>query len=191
MKRNDFKENKKRGASEVASSTKLPPVNSKQAVPANFTLNAVSQQDEGLISILHEYFIKNNYLETLESFQKDCCKPMKLNSKNQDEIKKDLLTVWRLLFSCSTKEWEISSFWSLHSSCRCRWGPRTFRPWGLSFTCNFTFTSTVFIPSSARRKVSTMPQSNISLPIWKVEDQRSPNLQSFSSTVPLPTCRSL
>lgn len=93
MKRNDFKENKKRGASEVASSTKLPPVNSKQAVPANFTLNAVSQQDEGLISILHEYFIKNNYLDTLESFQKDCCKPMKLNSKNQDEIKKDLLTV--------------------------------------------------------------------------------------------------
>ncbi len=45
MKKNDFKENKKRGASEVNSSTKLPPVNPKQAVPSNFTLNAVSNQD--------------------------------------------------------------------------------------------------------------------------------------------------
>ena len=53
MKKNDFKENKKRGASEVSSSTKLPPVNPRQAVLANFTLNAVSQQEEGLISILH------------------------------------------------------------------------------------------------------------------------------------------
>jgi hypothetical protein len=31
----------------------------------NFSINASTHQDEGLISVLHEYFIKNNYMETL------------------------------------------------------------------------------------------------------------------------------
>jgi hypothetical protein len=44
MKRNELKENKKRGASETGSSTKLPPVNPKQGIPLNFSLNSLSQQ---------------------------------------------------------------------------------------------------------------------------------------------------
>lgn len=94
MKKTEQKENKKRGASETGSSSKLPPVNSKRTLPQNLSLNSVSQQEEGLVSILHEYFMKNNYMETLESFQKDCCKPLKVPVKNQESIKKDLLTVF-------------------------------------------------------------------------------------------------
>ena len=63
MKRAEHKENKqKRGISEVGSSSKLPPVHSKHSVPANPTLNSVSLQEEGLVSVLHEYFMKNNFM---------------------------------------------------------------------------------------------------------------------------------
>jgi len=62
MKKTELKENKKRGSSEASSSMKLPPVNSKHTIASNLSLNALAQQEEGLISILHEYFIKNNYL---------------------------------------------------------------------------------------------------------------------------------
>ena len=53
MKKNDLKENKKRGGSEIVSNTKLPPVNQKSPISYNLSLNAVSQQEEGLVSLLH------------------------------------------------------------------------------------------------------------------------------------------
>jgi hypothetical protein len=68
-------------------------VNARQAVQANLSLNASSQQEEGLVSILHEYFMKNNYIETLEAFQRDCCRQTKPNARSQDDLKKDLLAV--------------------------------------------------------------------------------------------------
>ena len=68
-------------------------MNPRQAVQANFSLNASSQQEEGLVSILHEYFMKNNYVETLEAFQRDCCRQVKPNMRTQDDLKKDLLAV--------------------------------------------------------------------------------------------------
>jgi len=56
-------------------------------------MNSVSQQEEGLVSILHEYFMKNNFMDTLDTFQKECCKPTKTSVKNQEAMKKELLTV--------------------------------------------------------------------------------------------------
>ena len=53
MKRINVKENKKRGVSEAGSSSKLPPVNPKQSINANPSLNAISSQEEGLVSVLH------------------------------------------------------------------------------------------------------------------------------------------
>ncbi len=82
MKKPEQKENKRRGGSVITSGSKLPPVHSKHALPQNLSMNPVSAQDEGLVSILHEYFMKNNYLETLDSFQKECCKPAKVTSKS-------------------------------------------------------------------------------------------------------------
>ena len=69
------------------SSTKLPPVNPKQTVPLNFALNSLSQQEESLVGVLHEYFMKNN-LETLESFQRDCCRQNRLNARNQEDSRR-------------------------------------------------------------------------------------------------------
>ena len=65
MKKTEQKENKRRGASGTGSSSKLPPVHSKRTMPQNLSMNSVSLQEEGLVSILHEYFMKNNYMDTL------------------------------------------------------------------------------------------------------------------------------
>jgi hypothetical protein len=70
-------------------------VHSKHSLPQNLSLNSVSLQEEGLVSILHEYFMKNNFLDTLDSFQKECCRPTKAPPKNQEAIKKELLAVHR------------------------------------------------------------------------------------------------
>ena len=72
-------------------------------------MNAISQQEEGLVSILHEYFMKNNYLDTLDSFQRDCCKAAKVPAKHQENIKKELLTVNMLLDSCLIRAAATSS----------------------------------------------------------------------------------
>lgn len=88
MRKNDFKENKKtNNNNNGGSSTKLPPVNKKINQNQNVTLNTSNYQDQGLIGLMHEYFIKNNFFDTLDIFQRDCLKGFKANTKPLDTIK--------------------------------------------------------------------------------------------------------
>lgn len=61
---------------------KLPPLNKKQLVNDKPSLTNITHQDEGIIGLLYEYFIKNNFMDTLDSFQRDCYeKGFKPNNK--------------------------------------------------------------------------------------------------------------
>ena len=53
--------------------------------------------------------MKNNFMDTLESFQKDCCRPTKNPVKNQEAMKKELLAVPIPQYSCSTRDTGTSS----------------------------------------------------------------------------------
>ena len=64
-------------------SQKLPPLN-KKAVgnDKSPSLGNISHQDEGIVGLLSEYFIKNNFLSSLDSFQRECTdKGFKPNAK--------------------------------------------------------------------------------------------------------------
>ena len=91
MKRNDQKENRKRVNSQSAIQ-KLPPLNKKNAVPDKPTnLGAISHQDEGIVGLLTEYFIKNNFITTLDSFQRECSeKGFKANNKFIEAFRQEM-----------------------------------------------------------------------------------------------------
>lgn len=128
MKKPEMKENKKRGVSEAGSSTKLPPVHTKHAMAQNnFSMNAVPAQEEGLVSILHEYFMKNNFMETLESFQKDVCKPTK-QTRSHEETKKELIAVTPPPRRCSTRAPATPSWPASPSTSPSPCAPATPRP---------------------------------------------------------------
>lgn len=54
-------------------------------------INVSSYQDEGLITLIQEYLLKNNLFDTLEIFQKDCLKGFKQSAKSVDTLKKELV----------------------------------------------------------------------------------------------------
>ena len=142
------------------------------------------------MGILHEYFMKNNYLETLESFQRDCCRQNRLSSRNQEEIKKELLSVSWVLFSFLIRDSDRRSFRSLCSSSLCRWGPKICKRWSWSFTFRFTFSYTVFTPFWVRKRLSICRPNSTSHPSWKAEDLCYRNRRNSCSSTRWPICKS-
>jgi hypothetical protein len=94
MKRTEQKENRKRVNSQ-SNSQKLPPLNKKaNALDKPASLGAISHQDEGIVGLLSEYFIKNNFISTLDCFQRDCTeKGFKPNNKFIEAFKQEIMEV--------------------------------------------------------------------------------------------------
>lgn len=154
-------------------------MNLRQAVQANLSLNAASQQEEGLISILHEYFMKSNYNETLEAFQRDCCRQTKAKPPSQEDLKKELLAVYLSLCSTSTRDNVSPSLPSSHSLCPSPCDQETHRPCASSSTSNFTSSSSHCIPSSARRRALTRRPNRPSSRTYKAEEPPYRNHLNF------------
>jgi len=51
-------------------------------IPTKLGINTASYQDDGLITLIQEYMIKNNLFDSLEMFQRDCLKGFKQSVKS-------------------------------------------------------------------------------------------------------------
>lgn len=85
MKRKQAKQNKASSNKQISSATKLPAISNKKPlsmIPTKLGINTASYQDDGLITLIQEYMIKNNLFDSLEMFQRDCLKGFKQSVKS-------------------------------------------------------------------------------------------------------------
>lgn len=133
--------------------------------------------------------MKNNYIETLEAFQRDCCRQTKPNPRTQDDLKKDLLAVAVTWYSISIKVKDSNFSSNLHSSYQSPCARATPKPCASSSTSISTFSFSDCIPFWAKRRPRTRRQSKPSSTISKAEGPLSRNRHNSCNITLWPTCR--